>query len=211
MPQADIIRDTNVVYLTGIVTVAPRFIFNQRGYDIREGVIEVPRLSGTVDRLPFASEACNIDWIKEGSYISIDGHMQHRGKVRYPDVENRLVAFVDMARIASPSLKAENIVALTGHLCRKPSFRVTPRGKSICELLVAVANGNGTQEYCFCVAWGKVACEVSMLNVGAAISAEGRFQSREYTKRLDNGETITKVTHEISLNTVDLNPSHPSI
>lgn len=202
MPQADIIRDTSTVYLTGKVTVAPRFVYNQRGYDIYEGMVEVPRLSGTVDRLPFASEAANIDWIKAGDYISIDGHMHHRGKTKFPDIENRLVAFADAARIASPSWQPENAVTLTGHLCRKPSFRVTPRGKSICEILVAVANGNGTQEYCFCVTWGKIACAVSMLDVGAPISGEGRFQSREYTKRLESGETITKVTHEISLNTI---------
>lgn len=130
MPQADIIRDTNTVYLTGKVTVAPRFVYNQRGYDIYEGMVEVPRLSGTVDRLPFASEAANIDWIKAGDYISIDGHMHHRGKTKFPDIENRLVAFADAARIASPSWQPENAVTLTGHLCRKPSFRVTPRGKA---------------------------------------------------------------------------------
>lgn len=203
MSQTAIARDTNTIYLTGKVSVAPHFVYNQRGYGIYEGCIEVPRLSGTIDRVPFISESENIDWIKAGDYVSLDGFVHHRSKAKYPDAENRLVAYVTASRIASDSWQPENAVTLTGHLCKNPNFRVTPLGKSICELLIAVANGNGSQEYCFCMAWGNLARIASMLDVGAEIKGEGRFQSREYTKRLENGTTVKKTAYEISLSSIE--------
>ena len=199
MLQADLIRDTNVVYITGKVKEHPTLVYNQHGYDIYESCLEVPRLSGTIDMIPIISTLDVIGWLKVGDRVTIDGSLLHRGKVKYPNTERRLVVYVNSARIALPSWQNENSVTLTGHLCRAPQFRKTPKGSDICELLIAVANGNGSQEYCFCVTFGATARYASVLKIGAFVNVAGRFQSRDYRKQLTDGNAITKTAYEIAL------------
>ena len=203
MPQAEIIRDTNSVYLVGNVAIAPKFTYKQGKRDIFEGRIDVPRLSGVIDHIPLVTDCANASEISAGDYISIKGRLQRRGKVKYPNVADRLIVFANECCPAPHSAEPANHVALSGHLCKEPVFRVTPFGRYICDLLIAVANGNGSQEYCFCVAWGHTAQIASLLDVGAALSVEGRFQSRDYIKRFADGTESQKTTHEISISSIE--------
>ena len=41
------------------------------------------------------------------------------------------------------------------------------------------------------------------MNVGDKITAKGRLQSREYTKRYENGTEEQKVAYELSLNYIN--------
>jgi single-stranded DNA-binding protein len=54
-------------------------------------------------------------------------------------------------------------------------------------------------DYIPCIAWGRNAVYAGGLSVGTKIRVSGRMQSREYKKRLENGELVTKTAYEVSI------------
>lgn len=94
-----------------------------------------------------------------------------------------------------------NQVNLRGYLCKTPQFRITPRNREICDILVAVNRERNYSDYIPCIVWGRTARRVSELNTGAEISFTGRLQSREYTKTTADG-TETRTAYEVSVNRI---------
>lgn len=43
------------------------------------------------------------------------------------------------------------MVDLTGFLCTTPHHRITPLGRDICDLMVAVKNSQGRSDYIPCI------------------------------------------------------------
>ena len=189
---------TNAVYLVGRIAKAPEYCYDRRGYHMYEGLIDVPRRSGACDRLPFILPRELIGGLVEEMCVALSGSMHHRDRHRYPDVALRLAADVDSISPASPSW-CENRVELSGNLCMPPKFRTTPFGREVCELTIAIPNGYGPQENIFCIAWGGLARFAANLSTGAAVHAEGRFQSRPYVKALPDGRQIERTALEVSL------------
>ena len=80
-----------------------------------------------------------------------------------------------------------NRILLSGALCKKPSLRKTPLGRSICDLILAVNRHYGRADYLPCIAWGQTAMQIAEMDVGDRLTIEGRVQSRTYTKQLETG------------------------
>ena len=188
----------NAVYLVGRIAKAPEYCYDRRGYQMYEGLIDVPRRSGVCDHLPFIIPRDLIGGLTEEMYVALSGTMHHRDMRKYPHVAYRLVADVESVTQAGRAWTG-NSVDLSGNLCMLPNFRTTPMGREVCELTIAIPNGYGPQEYIFCIAWGGLARFAAGLTVGAAVRAEGRFQSRPYVKTLPNGHTYNGTALEVSL------------
>ena len=92
----------------------------------------------------------------------------------------------------------ENVVELRGALCKPPNLRVTPLGREICDLMLAVRRRYGRSDYLPCIAWGNCARAAARWDVGAAVWLTGRIQSRAYLKT-ENGETVEKTAYEVSV------------
>ena len=91
----------------------------------------------------------------------------------------------------------DNAVSLTGTLCKAPNARVTPLGRDICDLLLAVNRRGGRSDYLPCICWGSRAREAAQWTVGTVLHLEGRFQSREYLKLSGDG-LIRRTAYEVS-------------
>ena len=91
-----------------------------------------------------------------------------------------------------------NRILLSGALCKPPIFRRTPLGRSICDLMLAVSRRYGRADYLPVIAWGQLAVQTSRLQVGDALSLEGRVQSRAYRKVLEDGTIQERVAYEVS-------------
>ena len=91
-----------------------------------------------------------------------------------------------------------NRVYLNGFICKQPTYRETPLGREISDVLIAVNRQYGKSDYIPCVAWGRGARFASSLKVGTAITIVGRFQSRQYTKQLEDGTTEVRNAYEVS-------------
>ena len=91
-----------------------------------------------------------------------------------------------------------NSVMLRGVVCKPPVFRVTPGGREICDVMLAVNRLNGRSSYIPCIAWGADARNVRDVPMGELLEVHGRFQSRDYEKRHEDGTVESRSAYEIS-------------
>ena len=92
-----------------------------------------------------------------------------------------------------------NRVQLTGALCKPPSYRTTPFGREIADLMLAVNRSYGKSDYIPCITWGRTARYAANLKIGDRVQLVGRFQSRAYQKQLPDGTSLNKVAYEVSV------------
>ena len=76
---------------------------------------------------------------------------------------------------------------------------MTPFGREITDLLVAVNRAYNKSDYIPCIVWGRNARYASGLEVGDKVVMSGRVQSRDYEKKLETGEVVTRTAYEVSV------------
>ena len=96
-----------------------------------------------------------------------------------------------------------NQIYLDGYICKAPVYRMTPLGREIADVLLAVNRAYGKSDYIPCICWGRNARFAGKLQVGEHVAIWGRIQSREYQKRIDNDQVISKVAYEVSVSKME--------
>lgn len=209
--MVDKVVDTNMVTIVGKITTEKEFSHEMYGEGFYVFDLEVPRLSDFVDILPVTiSERLfvNINLVP-GTYVVVEGQL--RSYNRYVNNSNRLLLTVFARDIYMPQdeeelnelLKKPNEIFIDGYICKPPIYRTTPFGREITDLLVAVNRPYNKSDYIPCIAWGRNARFCEKLLVGDHIRLWGRVQSREYQKRLSNGETESKTAFEVSVSKLE--------
>lgn len=163
-------------------------------------VIKTERLSGVGDLINVIfSKNCIGSGIKRGDFISVKG--QFRSYNNPTGEGSRLVLSVFAKEMATGEEIGENVnhITLNGFLCKPPVYRLTPFGREITDILLAVNRIHNKSDYIPCIIWGIKAREASSLCVGDRLTVYGRIQSREYKKKTDDGETLVKTAYEVSV------------
>lgn len=183
-----------MIRLAGQIIGEPQFsheFMGEKFYDVK---IESSRLSGACDTIPCIVPELFIDNFNDGEKICVSGEIRTHnanGKVRVEVFVKELYEYE----------KDENDVRIDcAYICKKPAYRETPLGRHIADLIVAVNRKYGKSDYIPCITWGRGAEYISMLEPGQKISIVGRFQSREYVKRHEDGTEETKTAYELSIN-----------
>lgn len=190
---------TNQLCLCGVINTPPvpdHEVFGEQFYTLD---LKVPRLSGTNDILPVTiSERLMDGQIAPGVRICVTGQLRSYNKVVGGAGRLLLTAF---AQHLLPPDEAENpnVVTLQGALCKPPSFRTTPFGREIADLMLAVNRAFGKSDYIPCIAWGRTAHYAASLSVGDKMQVQGRFQSRAYQKQMPDGTAVSRTALEVSL------------
>ena len=96
-----------------------------------------------------------------------------------------------------------NQIFLDGYICKPPVYRMTPLGREIADLLMAVNRPYGESDYLPCICWGRNARFAGKFEVGTHIHLWGRIQSRTYQKRLDNDVVEKRTAYEISVSKIE--------
>lgn len=204
----DKLMENNQVTIAG--TIASDFKFSHETYGEKFYSVDVgvARFSGTVDMIPVMvpDRMMNIESSNIGEKIRVSG--QFRSFNRHDNDKNRLVLFVFAHEIEfldemQSSLDCNEIL-LDGYICNEPTYRQTPRGRDIADLLVAVNRAYGKSDYIPCIAWGRNARYTSGLDVGSRVKICGRIQSREYQKCISDTESETRVAYEVSVSKIEL-------
>lgn len=165
------------------------------------GTIAVERLSGTVDHLPVCipekvfDEAMKADRYV-GDALRLTGEIRTYNKMI--DGKARLIIYLYAHKIENSHADDENRVNMTGNICKPPIYRLTPFGREITDLLLAINRGNGKTDYIPCITWGSGARRAREWKVGDTVELTGRFQSREYDKLLPDGSHETRTAYEVS-------------
>ena len=169
--------DNNIVHLTGEVIDIIPVIVSERLIDI--------------------SSEC------KGRFISVFGQFRSFNKLvgdKYKLTLSLFAREIEFVQI----IANQNEIYVRGYICKEPTYRKTPGGREISDVILAVNRAYGKSDYIPCVCWGRNARFVSTLEVGTLCEFWGRIQSREYTKTLENGETEIRTAYEVSVNRVEV-------
>ena len=190
----------NYLRLSGIINQSPTYGHEVFGEKFYYATLSVPRLSGAEDLLPITLSERLMEGIPLdiGMPLTLEGQLRSYNKVI--EGAGRLLITAFAQRILPPDGEENpNQVQLQGALCKPPSYRTTPFGREIADLMLAVNRAYGKSDYIPCITWGRTARFASHLHVGDKVTLMGRFQSRAYQKQLADGSVITKMAYEVSV------------
>ena len=186
----------NHIILRGFLHEKPELSHENHGRAFYRFSLLVPRLSGAEDILPVIAAQDVMEKAElEGGILQIVG--QIRSFNNRSDSGRRLVIYVYAESISLCDDEPENLVCLTGTICKVPIYRRTPLGREICDVMLAVNRAYHRSDYLPVILWGRTAKETSQLSVGTMLQVEGRLQSRDYQKQLENGSE-RRTAYEIS-------------
>ena len=187
----------NRVILRGSLAGLPAFSHENHARRFYRFFLEVERLSGTADVLPViaAEDVLNTMDLSGGGRIEVRGQLRSFNS-RAPS-GRKLILSVYAAELETSDEGPENLVELTGALCKPPVCRRTPLGREICDVMLAVSRPYHRTDYLPCILWGRTAQAAAQLPPGAQLALTGRLQSREYVKLLPGGSE-TRVAYEVS-------------
>ena len=202
----DEIASSNRVVLCGVAAGEPLFSHENRAERFFTFPLEVERLSGVSDRLNIIVRESLLPSLRRSlaAPMEVDGEL--RSFNNRSGRGSRLVITVFAREISFPAAPVwKNNVELEGTLCRPPVVRVTPMGREIADLLLAVNRPYGRSDYLPCITWGRNARRAAAWTTGTRLRLLGRVQSREYVKNLD-GQAVRRVAYEVSAGELEVLP-----
>ena len=179
-------------------------IFGEGFYMVK---LLVNRLSEATDEIPLMISERLVDVTKDcrGKYLRACG--QFRSYNKHEENHNHLILSVfvrDLEFLDSMEDVKPNQIQLDGFICKQPVYRMTPLGREICDILLAVNRSYGKSDYIPCICWGRNARFAGSLEIGARIELVGRIQSREYQKRISEFEVVKRTAYEVSVNKLEM-------
>lgn len=200
---------TNEIYLEGEVLTEFEFSYEMFSEKFYTFSLKVNRLSTTEDILPVtvSERIISVISIEIGNKIRVNGQIRSYNK--FVDGSNRLILNVFAKEIGFCEQPSDNsnIVILEGYICKLPVYRVTPLGREIADMLLAINRNYNKSDYIPVIAWGRNAKYCSQLNVGRKMKITGRFQSREYLKKTSLNEPILRIAYEVSIAKIEIDGS----
>lgn len=172
------------------------------GRQVWRALIRVGRLSGAADELALflSKEQVLRNPLQPGNQMVVIGWIGSEMEKQTNEIKSRLNTGIVVNRIIRiTEAEQENSVELSGAVCIRPTYRITPLGKTITDLMLAVKRKGSESDYIPCIFWGTNAKYASLLNLGDRIRIRGRLQSRQYVKN-ERMHTI----HEVSVRQIEL-------
>lgn len=204
--------NNNNITLAGVVEKEPEYSHEVLGEGFYVFMLKCSRTSGNKDTLPvmISDRLVDIKEIKVGQVVTVLGQIRSFNR-HVDDVKCKLILSVfarELEILAQdvtelPFEENINTVILDGFVCKPPIYRCTPKGREIADILVAVNRPYGKSDYIPCIAWGRNARFAGGLEVGEHVQIQGRFQSREYAKKISDNEIETRVAYEVSVSRID--------
>ena len=193
----------NQITLRGSLASMPQFSHENHGRRFFRFFLEVSRLSGAVDTLPVIAE----EGVLMGTDLSHGEMLTVAGQVRSHNVRSdgkrHLLIFVFANAILCEDGEPINDVVLEGPICREPTYRRTPLGREICDVMLAIPRAFRRADYLPCILWGRTALEASQCHTRDILQIQGRLQSRIYMKVTETG-TEERTAYEISALTAQI-------
>lgn len=205
--MSDYLMETNKVTLIGKLSSELQYSHTIFGEVFYRVYMEVSRLSNNVDILPVIISERLIDeeLFMVNQTIMVQGQL--RSYNRKIDEKSKLILVVfakDLEILDEENMEKQNpnYIYLDGFICKPTVYRETPFGREICDILLAVNRMYNKSDYIPCITWGRNARFAKGLQVGDQINIWGRIQSRNYEKKLGDGEVEEKVAYEVSISKV---------
>ncbi len=201
----------NEIELAGRVVKPPQFSHETHGNTFYTLDIRVPRRSDDSDILQVMVDAWRLgdiaDSLEEGTPLYIEGSIRTLSYYSQEERRNKLrvlvlarTLHVEQERMTEEYVdEGINQVHLIGFICSEPVYRVTPFGREITDLKLAISRLHDKTDYIPCIAWFKNARLAGDLPVGSHVEVFGRLQSRVYQKRIGNAPPVDMTAYEVSI------------
>lgn len=185
----------NEIKLSGKVSEEPKLTHEICGEKFYKFYIEVDRLSNRKDVLPCNISETIVEKVKGGENITVIG------KIRTRNIDHqKLDVFVFVTDVQEFEGANNNFAVIDGYICKEPSYRITPMGREITDFILAHNRKTFRRsDYIPSIAWGRNALRVSYAELGDELRVSGRFQSREYIKKFEDGTQEKRVAYELSV------------
>ena len=199
----------NIIKIAGVITEKPHMILDANDFDKRvfETKIAATRRSGTEDVLilQFSGKAAGgedqLEKLDEGQAIKVTGSICTANEREIVPTAPSVKIYIEAESVAIVDEITEplNEVKICGNICKDPRIRTTPKGTRVADIMVAV-HGKKNANFIPCICWQDVA-DATAENVkkGTYVEIEGRFQSREYKKKIDGSTPFLMTAYEVSV------------
>jgi len=198
--------EDNEARLSGVVLNAPVLSHEVHGEKFYKFCVKSKRLSDNEDALIVTAPESLLENkdICEGDKVAVEG--QFRSYNNYSGVGNKLVLtlFARSLETEEEFFEPYNEIYLNGYVCKDIICRVTPFGREIADVLLAVNRAYNKSDYIPCIAWGRNARRLKDIPVGTNLKISGRMQSREYEKKINEIEMVQKTAYEVSISKVEI-------
>lgn len=191
---------SNQVNLLGQMITDFNYSHSLYGERFYSATLEIKRESGKADIIPLlvSERVINVDESINNTCVHVSG--EFRSYNQHDEDKSRLKLYVFVHDIKPvDNMRNINDVFLEGYICKPPTYRHTPLGREICDVMLAVNRAFGKSDYIPCILWGRNAYYVRTLNAGDCIRVAGRVQSREYVK-----DSETKTAYELSVSLLEV-------
>ncbi len=197
--------ESNVAELCGVVLSELQFSHKTYGEIFYTFVLGIERRSGYVDEINVMVSERRIfnENIGQNDFVEIKGQIRTYNEVSGTRNKLNIVIFAKEIFKSENFGYNENYIYLEGYVCKTPLKRTSPMGREICDLMLAVNRMYNKSDYIPCIAWGRNAGYAQNLAVGTKLMIEGRIQSREYKKKLDDGTAEIRKAFEVSLDKLE--------
>ncbi len=197
--------ENNLAVVSGFIATPFTYnheVFGEKFYSFD---IVARRGSGTCDVIPCLISERLLEVTRDftNQYVSINGQFRSKNKERENGTKClSLSLFVRNIEFTESCEFDRNDIFLEGYICKTPFYRVTPLGREIADLLLAVNRPYGKSDYVPCILWGRNARYVETLPVGTKINLWGRIQSRDYNKRVSDEDFELRTAYEVSVSRI---------
>lgn len=183
----------NNVFLKGKI-INPQILSVKPNACICAATLEIKRNSGIIDYIPIRIYKKLLDNLpSNNNFVEIIGSFRSYRK------NSKLILYVWADSINPLYTESyENKIKIAGDLCKLLPLRTTPlTQRIILDYFITIKQDSYTYFFPF-IAWYMNALSISNLELGTFISITGRLQSRNYTKKYNNGVEENKLAYEIS-------------
>ena len=202
------ILNNNQVVVAGEIVSDFRFsheIFGEGFYMVD---LVVSRLSDAHDVIPLMVSDRLFDVEKSHIGEKVLAKGQFRSYNKHEENKNRLILSVFVREIevidaVDDKENKPNQIYSDGYICKEPIYRMTPLGREIADILLAVNRAYGKSDYIPCICWGRNARFASGFEVGSHVQIWGRIQSREYVKKVSETQVEQRVAYEVSVSKIE--------
>lgn len=186
---------TSIIF-EGTVVSEPTFENESHGERFYEVFVTSERPSGNADTVRMIVPEIYVENFRPLEDVRISGEVRTRNE------EGHLIIYVFVKSIHELEGKNDERLTINGFICKEPTYRETPLGRQISDVILASNRANSEKsDYIPCICWGRNAKKVSAYPVGTELKVEGRLQSRRYQKRI--GKALLDMTaYEVSVSEV---------
>ena len=201
-------KPNNQVSVAGRIDKEFNFSHEYFGEGFYTTNILVDRLNETTDSIPVlvSDRLLDMDSCYAGKYIALEGEFRSYNSREIDEdspKKRQLTVFAREIHLLKGQEKKKNLnedsIFIDGYLCKPPVYRITPLGREITELTIAVSRYYGKCDYIPCICWGRNARFAAGFATGDRINIHGRIQSRDYTRRSGPATNRKLTTYEVSV------------